>query len=212
MNSLYVANLDKKRQTAVLVYRNFNNRLSSQELNEMIQYLRSELNIRGCERIKNDLRGFIKTLQANSYAKFRVVLDHDAHVLNMGGSGCLGYVSEHIYDYYDTFEFKDVEVYTPSSAEHLTVESLAERFHLSALAHAGASTNNKKQHTTTPQHHNNVHTSTTTPITINNNSAQQHPTSNSPVHVHSYIHNHHHKATATANQFTSPSQHQQLVA
>eukprot|EP01133_Synstelium_polycarpum_P007225 gene7225-8394_t len=131
MNNLFVATIYPKRQTATLVFRN--ERLSNPEFNQVVEWLRAELSIRGVERIKLELKGFLKELPIDSYVKFHVKLDHDPSVLNIGGGGCMGYVSDYIVDAYDTLVFTQVEVL--QSPAIVCLETLKSRFQLAALTH-----------------------------------------------------------------------------
>ncbi|EFA79189.1 hypothetical protein PPL_08015 [Heterostelium album PN500] len=156
MDKIFVANLNQKRQFADLVYCS-PERLNNAEINEITQWLRSELNIRGQERVKNDLRGFLKSVPAHSYAKFQVKLEHDAHVLNVGGGGCLGYVSDYIIDYYDTLEFSNIEIYTPVAP--VTIEHIKEKFQIATLYQikSSHSASAATPSTTTQNHHTKTH-------------------------------------------------------
>eukprot|EP01132_Coremiostelium_polycephalum_P002569 gene2569-3183_t len=135
LNNIYISTISKKKQIVELVIKN--EKYGNQEINQLIDWIRQELNIGGYERVKQELRGFLKSHPVDTYIKCTVKLEKDTSILSNGGGGCLGYVSTHIIDAYDTLDFSNVVLYTPSmtSKANMCVELLKSKFQIQQLVH-----------------------------------------------------------------------------
>ncbi|KAF2076362.1 hypothetical protein CYY_002319 [Polysphondylium violaceum] len=114
MNQLFVCSISPKKQKAELIIRHANTKFDHKEIHDIVHWLRDVFQVRGKERVTRELKGFLNHTQPNSYIKFEIRLDHDFSVIQ--GGGLLGYISDQMYDAYDTWAFVNVEVFPSQKA------------------------------------------------------------------------------------------------
>ncbi|KAM9998067.1 hypothetical protein ACTFIY_007709 [Dictyostelium cf. discoideum] len=110
MNNTYITSISLKRKTGDFIIKK--EQLSTKDIKEMVMVIREIFKMRGLERVTKELKGFIHNFPIGSYIKFTLKVDHDFSVISSGG-GLLGYISDSVYDAYDTFVFSNVDSYLP---------------------------------------------------------------------------------------------------
>ncbi|EAL66432.1 hypothetical protein DDB_G0282021 [Dictyostelium discoideum AX4] len=110
MNNIYTTSISLKRKTGDFIIKK--EQLSTKDIKEMVMVIREIFKMRGLERVTRELKGFIHNFPSGSYIKFTLKVDHDFSVISSGG-GLLGYISDSVYDAYDTFVFSNVDSYLP---------------------------------------------------------------------------------------------------
>ncbi|KAN0009705.1 hypothetical protein ACTFIU_007004 [Dictyostelium citrinum] len=110
MNNIYITSISLKRKTGDFIIKK--EQLSNKDIKEMVMVIREIFKMRGLERVTKELKGFIHNFPNGTYIKFSLKVDHDFSVISSGG-GLLGYISDSVYDAYDTFVFTNVDSYLP---------------------------------------------------------------------------------------------------
>ncbi|EGG25029.1 hypothetical protein DFA_03275 [Cavenderia fasciculata] len=134
MEQIYFSTVIPKKHRATMVMKNES--YKNADYMDMVAWLRKELKIEGKERIKNDLKSFLRSIPVGDYVKFTVSLEHDQSVISAMGSGMLGFVSEHVLDAFDTLDFNGIEIWKQTHMNHEpSTEELMKKFHLDHLHH-----------------------------------------------------------------------------